>query len=522
MKRRLFAAASIWAASILGARVIGLVREAVLGRTLGAGPETDAYWAAFLVPDFLNYLLAGGALSIVFIPIFSRHLARGDERAAWDSFSTIANVLCAGMLALVGAAWLLMPRLAPLVAPGFDAEGRARLVELSRIVLLAQPFHVVGGLLAAALLARDRHAWAALAPLVYNLGIVAGGLLGGRMHGAEGFAWGVVAGSALGPFLLPLLGCLGIGFRWRPRMRLAHPDLGTYLLRSLPIMLGFSIVVVDDWFLRREGSRLGPGAVSVLGYAKSLMRVPVGVVGLAAGAALYPTLVRLAGEGRREEMKRTVLAALRALVLVSFLAQAALFVAGREIVAVVYGSGRLDPERAREIAGALTLFALALAAWSTHALFARCFYALGNTWLPALLGTGVALVAYPAYALLRARDGLDGLAVASALAILVYAGLLGWILERGWLRLERGERRDLGAFVVKSLVVLAAACAGGSWLGHALPEAGSLGGALARGTLLVGAASLVAVGSALALGLAEVRALRTALARLVPDGRRRA
>ncbi len=516
MKRRLFAAASIWAASILGSRVIGLVREAVLGRTLGAGPETDAYWAAFLVPDFLNYLLAGGALSIVFIPIFARHLARGDARGAWDSFSTIANVLCGGMLLLVGAAWLLLPRLAPLIAPGFDAEGRARLVELSRIVLLAQPFHVVGGLLAAALLARDRHALPALAPLVYNLGIVAGGLLGGRAHGAEGFAWGVVAGSALGPFLLPLLGCRGIGLAWRPRIRCAHPDLGTYLLRSLPIMLGFSIVVVDDWFLRREGSRLGPGAVSVLGYAKTLMRVPVGVVGLAAGAAVYPTLVRLAGEGRREELKRTVLTTLRALVLLSILAQAALLVAGPEIVTVVYGSGRLDPERAREIAGALTLFALALAAWSTHALFARCFYALGNTWLPALLGTAVALGAYPVYALLRARAGLEGLAVASVLAIAVYVLLLGWILERGWLRLERDERRALGAFALKSLVVLAVGCAGGLGLGHALPEAVSFAGALLRGALLVGAASLSALAAGVALGLSELRPLLASLARRGP------
>src|SRR5262245_47686788 len=220
MSRRIAVAASIWGTSILASRLIGLVREAVLGRTLGAGSEADAYWAAFVVPDFLNYLLAGGALSIVFIPLFAAHCARGDERGAWESFSAVANALGAGLLVLAAAAWFALPALAPVVAPGFDATGRARLVELARIVLFAQPFHVIGGLLAAALQARDRHLLPALSPLVYNLSIVAGGLLGGRAYGAKGFAWGVLAGSALGPFLLPLLGCRAIGLRWRPRIQL--------------------------------------------------------------------------------------------------------------------------------------------------------------------------------------------------------------------------------------------------------------------------------------------------------------
>lgn len=505
MARRILLAASVWAASILGARVLGLVREALLARTLGAGAETDAYWAAFLVPDFLNYLLAAGGLSIVFIPIFGAHLARGDERAAWASFSTIANLLLAAVTLLVALAWVAMPRLTPLVAPGFDAAGQARLVELTRIVLLAQPFHVIGGLLAAALQARDRHALPALAPLVYNLGIVLGGLLGGRTHGAEGFAWGVVAGSALGPFLLPFAGCLASGLSWKPRLALGHPDLRAYLTRTLPIMLGFSIVVVDDWFLRREGSRLGPGAVSVLSYAKSLMRVPVGVVGLAAGAALYPTLVRLASTGERAELKRTLLGALRPLVLLSFLAQAAFLVAGPEIVAVVYGRGQIDPERAREISSALALVALGLAAWTTQTLLARCFYAFGQTWPPVLVGTLTAAGAYPLYLALGARAGIAGLALASSLAILIYAAALALLLERRWIGLDSSERRALGLFALKSLLTLGASCAVGFGLRHLLPEAHSFAQVLSHGTVLVLATSLAFALTARLLGLRDLR-----------------
>lgn len=513
MTRKILLAASLWAASILGARVIGLVREAVLGRMLGAGSETDAYWSAFLVPDFLNYLLAGGALSIVFIPIFAAYLARGEEARAWESFSAIVNVLCLGMTLCVAAAWVALPRLAPLVAPGFDAEGRARLVELSRIVLLAQPFHVVGGLLAAALQARDRHALPALAPVVYNLGIVVGGLIGGRTHGAEGFAWGVVAGSALGPFGLPFVGCLASGLRWSPRLAPRHPDLRAYLLRSLPIMLGLSIVIVDDWFLRREGSRLGAGAVSVLAYAKSLMRVPVGVVGLAAGAAVYPTLVRLAGQGQREELKRTLLTTLRALLLLSFLAQAAFLAAGPEIVTVVYGRGRIDPERAHAIAQALGVVTLGLAAWSAQALFARCFYAFGKTWPPMLLGTLVAACAYPAYVWLGAHRGTNGLALASTLAIVTYAVTLAALLERTHLRLTAAEARELALFAARSLLVLALSAAAALGLRRLGPEPAAFLPALLRGTWLALGVGSVFCAAAWAAGLGEMRLVASAFRR---------
>jgi putative peptidoglycan lipid II flippase len=162
--RRIGIASTIWGASILLSRVIGLGREAVLGRTLGAGPKADLYATAFVVPDFLNYLLAGGALSIVFIPIFGAYLARGERERASEAFSVIANFLCVLLGAATVALWLAMPA----IAPGFTPEQISELVLLSRIVLPAQVFHVIGGLLSASMQARDKHALPALAPLVYT------------------------------------------------------------------------------------------------------------------------------------------------------------------------------------------------------------------------------------------------------------------------------------------------------------------------------------------------------------------
>jgi putative peptidoglycan lipid II flippase len=145
-------ASVIWAASIFLSRVMGLIREQIIGRTLGASRQADLYFVSFTLPDFLNYLLAAGALSIVFIPIFLAHLQRGDDRRAWISFSITANfILLVGTIGIAVLMAFARP-LAELVAPGItDPNDVDTLVRLTRIILPAQFFHVVGGLLSAAL-----------------------------------------------------------------------------------------------------------------------------------------------------------------------------------------------------------------------------------------------------------------------------------------------------------------------------------------------------------------------------------
>jgi putative peptidoglycan lipid II flippase len=185
--------------------------------------------------------------------------------------------------------------LAAVVAPGFtDPSEVDTLVRLIRIILPAQIFHVIGGLLSATLQARDLHFLPAAAPLVYSAGIIIGGLTGAQLGiGADGFAWGVLAGSALGPFALPLYGCLRTHMRWYPILSLANADLRRYLWLSFPIMIGFSIVVVDEWIIKNQASYLAAGALSQLQYGRTLMKVPIGVFGMAAGVAAYPTISRM-------------------------------------------------------------------------------------------------------------------------------------------------------------------------------------------------------------------------------------
>jgi putative peptidoglycan lipid II flippase len=508
--RRIGIASAIWAGSILLSRVIGLVREGVLGRTLGASDGGDLYATAFVVPDFLYYLLAGGALSIVFIPIFGAYLARGEEERASEAFSVVANFLLLVLGAATVVLWFAMPALAPIAAPGFSPAQLDELVALSRIVLPAQVFHAVGGLLSASIQARDKHALPALAPLVYTLGIIAGGLIGGTSAGPYGFAWGALAGSALGPFALPLFGALQSGLRWRFTLSFTHPDLRTYLLRSLPIMIGFSIVVVDDWYLKREGTLLGSGAATILSYAKTLTKVPMGVFGLGVAVALFPTLQRLVAESKHDEMRALLFRALRNVIVMSFAAQVVFVTAGEDIVRLVYGSSRLGAEQVREIATSLGLVSIGLAAWSAQTLLARGFYALGNTWTPALLGTVVTIAAYPVYTWSRAEFGLTGLGVVSSVAILVYTVLLAHFLNRR-IRTSSTERKAFASFTGRALCALGAGIGAGFGADALARAAGMEADSLLASALraaAIGAVGLTAfVAAARLLAMEEIRPL---------------
>lgn len=495
---RLGLAALVWGGSVLASRLVGLVREGVVGRVLGAGREADVLWAAFCVPDFLNYLLAGGALGIVCIPIFSSYLADGDERGADEALSRIATFLLLAIGVSLPLLWLAAGHAAGIVAPGFGSEDAAALARLTRIVLPAQLFHLLGGVLGAWLQARDRHALPAAAPIVYAVAVVAGGLLGGQAAGADGFAWGVLVGSALGPFGLPLFGCLRLGLRIRLRLDLRSPDLRRYLVRSLPIMLGVSIVVCDDWLLRRGASMLGAGSVALIQYAKTLLRVPVGVFGLAVGAALFPSLSRLLSRGDHEAGLHLLGGALRRVLFLALGAQVVLTVAGADLARAIYGA-RIGLGGAQAIGGALGVLALGLGAWAAQALLSRGLYALGQTWIPTVAGSVVCLAALPLYSALRSRFGLPGLAAASAAAVTAYALLL-WACLRWRIR---GARVSLGVAATLGRLVPAAVGALGVGWGLRVALVGVDPG-LWRGAALIGASGVVYVALAHLLGVPAV------------------
>lgn len=456
-------AAVVMMASVFLSRLLGYARDAVIAYQHGATPETDAYFAAFTIPDFLNYLLAGGALSITFIPIFSKYLAEGKEDEGYRSFSAIATVMGIGMIFFIILGEFLAERLIPLIAPGFPPDQVAVAAKLTRIVLPAQIFFYLGGLLMAVQFAQNRFLIPAAAPLIYNAGIIAGGLLLGPSHGMAGFAWGVLVGSFVGNFAVQLYGARRAGLAFSPRIDLADPGLREFVRLSIPIMLGFSLVVVDEWMTRIFGSFLLAGAITWLNNARRLMQVPVGVFGQASGVASYPFLSALAARGEREEMWKTLSSTLRWVFFVSCAAAAIFGILSREVVLAVFKRGAFTIDDTLSTASALAAFSIGIPFWCAQSIVSRGFFALKDTWTPTLVGTGAWIASLPAYYLLTQKMGVFGLALASSIGIFLHAtALYGILMGRTVGRKALGEILEYGKI---ALSATAAAVAGWYWLG---------------------------------------------------------
>jgi len=421
-QQRMGAAALILAASTVLSRLMGLARDKIISWQFGAGGESDMYFAAFVVPDIINYLLAGGFMSITIIPLLTRRFQE-DEVDAWGFFSCVFCWMAAASTLLTIGGMALAPWLARTVAPGFTPEQWVRLAFFMRIILPAQIFFLCGACLTALLFMRRQFRVPALAPLIYNGAIIAVGLLLpwlattrtaqttlpagllAHMDGMTGYCVGVTLGAALGTFALPLRVAEQQGLRLRMVWR--HPLMGKFLLTALPLMLGQTIMMLDEQFLRVFGSLAGDGAVSLLNYARRITQVPVGLVGQAAAVASYPFLVSLLAQGETERFNTTLRTALRASVALIIPCAFCMAATSWPILGVIFQGGRFSPA---DTLATLPLTRIMLAAtpfWIIYMVLVRAYYAHGDTITPAVTGTVMTLPVRAAVLLVgRAPRGL--------------------------------------------------------------------------------------------------------------------
>ena len=430
-------AAAIVAGGVLLSRALGLVRQIVFAWLLGAGATGDEYFVAFLIPDFLNYLLAGAYMAITLIPILTRRFAAGDDQDAWRAFWAITRPLTIGVVALVAIAMPFVEPILRTLEPGFTDEQVANATRLTRIVLPAQIFFVLGQLFTAVQFAREKFVVPTLGPIVYNVAIIVGGLVGGVGRddpGADGFAWGALVGAFLGIFVLQVWGAWRQGLRLPTGSTRRHPAVRRYFALAIPLMLGQSLVVLDEQLGRTFGSLVEDGGVSWLTFGRQTMLVPVGVIAQAAGVATYPFLARLVAEGKLREMAQAVGRAIRYILVFSMAATAALIALAIPIVRLLYERGSWDASDTVTTAGTLALFAIGIPMWGAQQILARGFYAREQMWAPVVIGTAATAVAIPIYWGLQRAAGVDGLALASTIVITLYTVALAvvWYHRTGW------------------------------------------------------------------------------------------
>ena len=432
-------------------RIIGLVRVKYIVWLFGRGMAADAFNAAFVLPDMISYFLVGGAASITFVTILTRYREQGREEEGHRSLSVILTT----MYLVLGAAIVLAEIIAPWYVhtwfDGFDAEKAALCVSLTRILLPAQLCFFAGGVFGAVLLVRKQFSVQAVAPLIYGLGTIVGGLLLEKRIGVSSLAIGTVAGAFLGPFLLNAIFARRAGSRYRFILDWHDEGLREWVRLSLPLMAGVSLVTADGWIIGHFASKIG-GAVSLMSYAKQLFTAPMAMLAQAAGAASMPFFASLWSQQRRYEFAVNVADSVSRVAALGLLAASGMVALGQPMIDLVFTGGRFSSADARLCAAYFAVFSLSMFLWSAQAIYARAFYAAGNTLAPMLAGTVVTAVSLPVYYTLYQLYGAIGLAIASDIGIALQTVTIALLLhQRHMVSLASLDYAELGRCLLAAL-----------------------------------------------------------------------
>ena len=415
--------------AVMLSRVIGYLREAYIAYAFGAGPRTDAYVAAFTIPDWLNYLVAGGTASITFISIFTRYTSEQREAAAYKAFSVIITVMTAVLTVGIVLTEIFAPQILRAYFRDFTPEQLELCVYLTRILLPTQVFFYVGGIVSAILFSKRLFLLPAFGGVFYNVFIILGGVALGSRLAIASLAYGALAGGIIGPFLLNVVGAARVGVRYRPSFNVRDAGFREWVWLSIPLMLGVSLVAADDWIMRYFANGLA-GEITRLNYAKRLLAVPIAVLGQAIGQATLPFFARLYGEKKMEQFSATVSGAVYRTAALSLLASSWMMACALPVIDLVYRRGHFTFGDSHETAIFFFWFSLSLALWSAQGLYARAFYAAGDTLTPMVAGTIITLASLPMYAWLFHQYSAVGLTIASDVGIFAHSLVLVTLLHR--------------------------------------------------------------------------------------------
>jgi putative peptidoglycan lipid II flippase len=492
-------AAILLMASALGSGVLGLIRIKYVNYLFGAGPAQDAYRAAFKLPDLLSYFLTGGAVAISLITILNRYREAGDEEGADRALSVVLTTMFVVLAAGVVLAEIAAPGYVWLFNKGFrtDPVRFALCTSLTRIILPAQLFFFVGSCMSSRLQVRKIFIYQAGAPLVYNLGIVAGAFflhnlkISGKPLGVYSLAIGVLFGVIFGSFLLNTIGAFRTGLRFRPILGFRDPAFLEWFRLTWPLMVGVSLVMFDGFFLNYFGS-MREGGITILGNAKDLFNAPFNIIGPAAGAASLPFFASLFQQRREFDFSASVGRSASRLFAIGMLVSAWMIALAPWLMDLFRG-GKFDRADVASMTQLFVVLALTLPIWAIQGIYARAFYAAGDTRTPAITGTVIVVCSIPMYAALFYAFGLIGLAIASDIGIFVQTATLAVLLHKKRLvSLLHLEFPELGRALLAAIVAFIAAYG----LVHAMPTvsthrgdllmivAGSIAWLLAAGVIL--------------------------------------
>lgn len=441
------------------AKIISLGQTVIIASVFGVGAEWDAFVTANRIPELIFTLISGGALAHAFVPIFSGYLAKGDKDGAWKLASHVVNLvfivtLFVSSLVFLTAEWWV----GNVAAPGFDAQTQAQTVQLMRILLIGTLIFSVSGLVMGILNSHNHFLLPALAPIMFDVGILLGVIFLLPIFGVTGIAIGAVLGASM-HLGIQIPGLVHFRAKWRPEISLRDPVLWRVVRLMLPRVAGLGVFSLNFLVMNNIASRLGTGAVSALDWGWRLMQIPQTLIGTAMGTVIFPTLAALSELGDDDNKRSAMTGALRFILVATIPSAVGLIFVGRPIIGLLE-RGAFDASASELVYTTLRFFALGIIVHSALEVVARSFYADKDTLTPlwaALAGAGINFIGAFAFsnvfyaqtfglqnAMLftfnlpysldfrRAFGDPSGLALANTIATTVEVGILIIILRKRW------------------------------------------------------------------------------------------
>lgn len=430
-------AAIVLASSTLLSALLGIFRDRLLNSYyLDTYPTgIDAYTAAFTVPDFLFFLLTSGALAVSFIPVFNQRLISGNKKSAWELSSSMINLMA--ILTLIASILIMIfaePLVRYVVGPGLDESGMALASSMMRVIAINPFLFSISTILSSIQQALGRFIFYALAPALYNVGILIGivwftdgiNIFGWQIFegGIMGVALGVVFGAVL-QVLVSLVGLFGLGFDYEFKIHWRNQGFRS-VLKLLPARsLDQGMDYVNTIVTTNLSSRMGAGALRSYNQASSLAQMPVSLIGVAISTAFFPQLTEEIGEGKEAKFRQTFRTALSTIIWIALPVGIIAFFARGYVVSFIKNGG--DPL----ISSILATLIIAIISNSIFHIASRGFYAHQDTKTPFIVSLiTVGLTITLAIILSIIGCGVDGLGWAQSIGALVEIVILLRILQK--------------------------------------------------------------------------------------------
>ncbi len=410
-------------------RVLGYMREIVMTTAFGQGWMTDAYKAAFLIPDFLYLVLIGGAFSTAFIPVLSGYVSEHREDEAWHVASTLFNLMLIAVFIGIFGCYLAVPWIMQhFLAVGYAENTQQLAVYLTRMMLLQSFFMCLSGICQGICHVYQQFSAPAIGSLLYNIAIIAIGIWLMPAIGITGFAIGVVVGSYLN-FLAHIPVLMKIGVKYRPVLDVRHEGVYEFFRLALPVVLGLSVIYLNFFVTQNLGSRLDEGTVTALNNANRLMQLPVGVFATAIASAFFPTLTQLVAKHDMDGFKEKMVSGINLNNFILIPASVGLIAVAEPLIRALFMQGRFTENNVTLTASLLIFYCIGIIGYSQQQILNRGFYAIRDTKSAVLVNCGIIFINIILSFVFVRVFSARGLALAYSVAGLVSMVLLYVILR---------------------------------------------------------------------------------------------